>query len=73
MANDDEDDDDGFDTMISDDFDEDGGDEEEGDTLVSLSTPSSILAVRRAIESRMEARQMNADLNYLELDFEDEE
>jgi hypothetical protein len=72
MADEDEDDD-GFDTMISDDFDEDGGEEDDGDTLSAVVTPSRMLAVRRAIESRMEARQMNADLNYLELDFEDEE
>lgn len=71
MANDTDDDD--FETMIDDDFDDIGAEEEEGDAVSAALTPSGLLAVRRAIEARMEARQMDAALNYLELDFEDEE
>ena len=61
-----------LDTMLDDGFDELGADEEEGDEASSM-TPSKLLAVRRAIEARMERKQMDAALNYLELDFEDEE
>ncbi|MEE4361125.1 MAG: hypothetical protein V2I63_06325 [Pseudomonadales bacterium] len=75
-------DDDDFDMTLEDDIedlDEDGNavvlgaDEEEGDEAPRPASPSRLLAVRRAIEQRMEQKQMDASLNYLELDFEDEE
>jgi hypothetical protein len=50
-----------------------GSDEEEGEVRVRPSSPSRILAVRRAIEQRMEQKRLAADLDYLDLDFEDEE
>lgn len=77
-------DDDDFEMMLDeeeemDDLDEDGpssevgSDEEEGDVVVRPSSPSRLLAVRRAIEQRMEQKRLAADLDYLDLDFEDEE
>lgn len=70
MANDDDED---FDVLINDDYEEIGEDEEEGDARPRISTASHVLSVRRAIEQRMEQRRMEQMLNYLELDFEDEE
>lgn len=72
MADETDEEEDDFDTMIDDEFDELAADEEEGD-VSAVMTPSKLLAVRRAIEARMERKQMDAALNYLELDFEDEE
>lgn len=65
-------DDDDFDAIV-DDMDVIGADEEEGEALSAVVPPSRLLAVRRAIEARREQREMNAALDYLELDFEDEE
>ncbi len=70
MANDDDDD---FDVLLEDDFVEVGADEEEGDNGSRLATPAQAVSVRRAIELRMEQRRIDQMLNYLELDFEDEE
>lgn len=69
MANDDDD----FDVLLDDDFEGVGADEEEGDTATRLDSPARVLSVRREIEQRMEQRRMDRMLNYLELDFEDEE
>lgn len=66
-------DDDDFDAIVDDDIDVIGADEEEGDALSAVVTPSRLLAVRRAIEARREQQEMDAALDYLELDFEDEE
>ncbi|MEE4380663.1 MAG: hypothetical protein V2J02_01580 [Pseudomonadales bacterium] len=77
-------DDDDFEMMLDEeeemeDLDEDGpssevgSDEEEGEVLVRPASPSRLLAVRRAIEQRMEQKRLAADLDYLDLDFEDEE
>ncbi|MCC5885906.1 MAG: hypothetical protein JJT88_05665 [Gammaproteobacteria bacterium] len=66
-------DDDDFDVLIDDDFDGIGADEEEGDTVTRAASPARTLSVRREIELRMEQRRMDRMLNYLELDFEDEE
>ncbi len=70
MANDD---DDVFDELLDEEFAGVGQDEEEGDTVTRLALPSQSVSVRRAIELRMEQRRMDQMLNYLELDFEDEE
>ena len=70
MANDEDDD---FDMLHDDEHQELGEEEEEGDAMPRLSAASQALAVRRAIEQRMEQRQMDQMLNYLELDFVDEE
>lgn len=67
---------DDFDDLLDDEgFDAVGADEEEeGETvLASLSSAARTLALRRAIEQRVEQRRMNQMLNYLELEFEDEE
>jgi len=69
MANDDDD----FDVLLDDDFEGVGADEEEGDTVTRVASPARALSVRREIELRMEQRRMDRMLNYLELDFEDEE
>ena len=69
MASDTEQDD--FDAVMDDAYDDDGVDD--GEELSAVVSPSRLLAVRRAIEARREAREMDAALNYLELDFEDEE
>lgn len=77
-------DDDDFEMMLDEeeamnDLDEDGpssevgSDEEEGEVVTRRSSPSRLLAVRRAIEQRMEQKRLAADLDYLDLDFEDEE
>jgi|AntDeeMinimDraft_5_1070356.scaffolds.fasta_scaffold28389_1 hypothetical protein len=66
-------DDDDFDAIVDDETDVIGADEEEGDTLSAVVTPSRLLAVRRAIEARREQQEMHAALDYLELDFDDEE
>ena len=68
------DDDDDFNAMLDDDLDDetDGGDEDES-YMDSLSTPARQLAIRRALEERSEARAMNASLDYLDLDFDDED
>lgn len=70
MANDDDDD---FDVLLDEEFVEVGEDEEEGDTATRVVNPNRAVSVRRAIELRMEQRRMDQMLNYLELDFEDEE
>ena len=62
-------------TLSDEDFDDDiGVDEEEGDEFSKLSSRS--LSIRRAIEERMEQKQMDEAFNYLDLDdeedFEDE-
>ena len=64
--------DDAYDAVDDDEFD---GAESEDDTSIAsiLSTPASSLAARRAIEARREAREMQAELDYLELEIEDEE
>ena len=64
--------DDAYDAVDDDEFD---GAETEDDTSIAsiLSTPASSLAARRAIEARREAREMQAELDYLELEIEDEE
>lgn len=59
--------------MLDDEYEAVATEEEEGDTLSALLAPSRSLAVRRAIEARMEQKQMAAALDYLELDIEDEE
>ena len=68
------DDDDDFDAMLEDDLDEatDVGDEDES-YMDRLSAPARQLAIRRALEERSEARAMNASLDYLDLDFDDED
>lgn len=71
MASDTEDED--FDAVMDDAFDDDVVEGDEGESLSAVITPTRLLAVRRAIEARREAREMDAALNYLELDFEDEE
>ena len=64
--------DDAYDAVDEDEFD---GPESEDDVSIAsiLSTPASSLAARRAIDARREAREMQAELNYLELEIEDEE
>ena len=68
------DDDDDLNAMLDDDLDDetDGGDEDES-YMDSLSAPARQLAIRRALEERSEARAMNASLDYLDLDFDDED
>ncbi len=68
------DDDDDFDAMLDDDLDDDNaaGDEDES-YMDGLSAPARQLAIRRALEERSEARAMNASLDYLDLDFDDED
>lgn len=68
------DDDDDFDAMLDDDLDDDvdGGDEDPS-YMGGLSSPARQLAIRRALEERSEARAMNASLDYLDLDFDDED
>ncbi|MEE4299216.1 MAG: hypothetical protein V2J24_07230 [Pseudomonadales bacterium] len=66
-------DDDEFDAVIDDGFDDEGVDNDDAESISAVVAPSRLLAVRRAIEARREAREMDAALNYLELDFEDEE
>jgi hypothetical protein len=68
------DDDDDFDAMLDDDLDDDtdGGDEDPS-YMDGLSAPARQLAIRRALEERSEARAMNASLDYLDLDFDDED
>jgi hypothetical protein len=61
----------GFD-MLEDEYDP-ADEEEEGDAPSAVMTPTRSLAVRRAIEARMEQRRMAAALDYLEYDIEDEE
>ena len=41
--------------------------------MEGLSAPARQLAIRRALEERSEARAMNASLDYLDLDFDDED
>ena len=64
--------DDAYDAVDDDEFD---GVESEDDASIAsiLSTPAGSLAARRAIEARREAREMQAELDYLELEIEDEE
>lgn len=66
-------DDDDFDLIVDDDIDVIGTDEEEGETVARVGSPARLLAVRRAIEARREQREMYAAVDYLELDFDDEE
>ena len=68
------DDDDDFDAMLEDDLDDDtdGGEEDES-YMDRLSAPARQLAIRRALEERSEARALNASLDYLDLDFDDED
>jgi hypothetical protein len=68
------DDDDEFEAMLDDDLieDVDGGDEDPS-YMDGLSAPARQLAIRRALEERSEARAMNASLDYLDLDFSDED
>jgi hypothetical protein len=68
------DDDDDFDAMLDVDLDDDNaaGDEDES-YMDGLSAPARQLAIRRALEERSEARAMNASLDYLDLDFDDED
>ena len=68
------DDDDDFDAMLEDDLDEatDAGDEDEP-YMDGLSAPARQLAIRLALEERSEARALNASLDYLDLDFDDED
>ena len=60
-------------------FEDDAVEEDEsvakvdGSILSTIVSPARLLAMRRAIEARKEARDMDVALNYLELDFEDEE
>ena len=67
------DDDDDFNAMLDGDLDDetDGGDEDEsyGQSFRTCA-PAGI---RRALEERSEARAMNASLDYLDLDFDDED
>ena len=74
MAKEDEADDD-FDEALDDDgLDVTGSEEEEeGDISAHLGKSSRSLAVRRAIEHRMEQRRLDRMLNYLELDFDEED
>ncbi|MDZ7825656.1 MAG: hypothetical protein U5R48_06160 [Gammaproteobacteria bacterium] len=67
-------DDDDFDLIVDDDIDVIGADEEEGETVARVGSPARLLAVRRAIEARpgRNAKRMPA-VDYLELDFDDEE
>ena len=67
--------DEAYDAVMDEAFEDEGGNEDdgEGEILSAVVAPSRLLAVRRAIEARREAREMDAALNYLELDFEDEE
>lgn len=69
MAKDDND----FDVLVDDEYDVVGSDEEEGDTLTVVSSAARSLAVRRAIEQRLEQRRMSQMLDYLEVELEDEE
>lgn len=71
MASDTEDDD--YEAVMDEAYEDEVVGEDEGETLSAVVSPSRLLAVRRAIEARREAREMDAALNYLELDFEDEE
>lgn len=73
MSSDIEDDED-FAVLSEDDIDE-VDDQEDLDTDVEEALPRGqrSLAVRRAIEQRNEQKLMDKDLNYLELDLEDEE
>lgn len=71
MASDTEDDD--YEAVMDDAYEDEDVGAEESTTLSAVVSPSRLLAVRRAIEARREAREMDAALNYLELDFEDEE
>ena len=66
-------DDDDLDPIVDDDIDVIGIDEEEGETVATVSSPSRLLAIRRAIEARREQREIYAAVDYLEFDFEDEE
>lgn len=66
-------DDEAYDAVMEEAFEDEGGNDDEGEILSAVVAPSRLLAVRRAIEARREAREMDAALNYLELDFEDEE
>ncbi len=50
---------------------EDDIEDEDDGALTPPPRPTGSLALRRAIELRMEQRQMEADLNYLEYDFDD--
>ena len=68
------DDDDDFNAMLDDDLDDDAdGGDEEASYMEGLSAPARQLAIRRALEERSEARAMNASLDYLDLDFNDED
>ena len=62
-----------YDAVLEDAFEDEDGTETESDLLSAVVTPARGLALRRAIEARREEREMDAALNYLELDFEDEE
>ena len=62
---------DDFDEVTEDEFEDDR--EERAVQFAGLDTPSRQLALRRAVEARREAQEMDAALNYLELDVEDED
>ena len=66
-------DDEEYEAVLDDAYDDEDVEGDEGGALSAVVSPSRLLAVRRAIEARREAREMDAALNYLELDFEDEE
>ena len=71
MASDTEDDD--YEAVMDESYEDESPVAAESETPSAVGEPSRRLAVRRAIEARREAREMDAALNYLELDFEDEE
>lgn len=71
MASDTEDDE--YEAVMDEAFEDEEVSGDASDVLAAVVSPSRLLAVRRAIEARREAREMDAALNYLELDFEDEE
>ena len=62
---------DDFDEVTEDEFEDDR--EERAVQFAGLDTPSRQLALRRAFEARRETQEMDAALNYLELDVEDED
>ena len=68
MASEDEDD---FDEVMEEEYEDES--EEDAASFSVIVSPSRQLALRRTFETRREAREMDAALNYLELDFEDEE
>jgi hypothetical protein len=77
MAADIEEDEDDYDMPLSaedlDDFEGEGDGEEEGVVLDPRERAARSLEIRRKIESRIEERKMRSDLDYLEVDDDNNE